>query len=61
MEDCGSFTVTIMKKTRDDIQVGVRTIDGTAKAVDDYSSINEIIKVSYLEHKIDIKIVYDEA
>ena len=31
VEDCGSFTVTICKKTREEILVGIRTVDGTAK------------------------------
>ena len=46
-EDCGSFTVSIVKKCKEEITVGVRTVDGTATANDDYGPINEIIKISY--------------
>lgn len=60
MENCGSFTVTIFKKTREEILVGVRTVDGTAKQVDDYEPIYDVIKVSYLEFKLDVKIVDDD-
>ena len=60
VENCGSFTVTILKKTRDEMIVGVRTVEGTAKEVEDYIAVNEIIKVSYLEYKLEVKIVDDD-
>ncbi|CDW75956.1 na ca-exchange isoform a [Stylonychia lemnae] len=60
VEDCGSFTVTICKKTREEITVGIRTIDGTAKQNSDYIPISESVKVSYLEYKLDVKIVDDD-
>lgn len=31
MENCGFLTITLLKKTREEVIVGVRTIDGTAK------------------------------
>ena len=40
-----------MKKTREELVLGIRTVDGTAKAVDDYIAIDEIIRVPYLEYK----------
>jgi hypothetical protein len=60
MENCGVFTATLLKKTREEIIVGVRTIDGSAKARDDFTPINEVIRVAYLEHKIEVKIKFDE-
>ena len=41
--------------------IGVRTIDGTAKAHDDYLPINEIVKIPYLEYKFEVRIVDDTA
>eukprot|EP00347_Sterkiella_histriomuscorum_P006709 403351736 len=60
IENCGTFTVTICKKTREDIMVGIRTVDGTAKQIDDYIPIYDVVKVSYIEYKLDVKIVDDE-
>lgn len=61
MENCGAITITLLKKTREEVLVGIRTVDGTAKAIDDYISVDDIVKVSYLEYKFDVKIVYDEG
>lgn len=61
VENVGTFTISILKKTREEIIVGVRTVEGTAKEVEDYIPFNEIIKVSYLEYKIEIKIVDDDV
>lgn len=41
--------------------IGVRTVDGTARAVDDYIPVNETLKIPYLEHRIEIKIINDDA
>lgn len=60
VENCGSFTVNILKKTREEMQVGVRTVEGTAKEIEDYIPVNEIIKISYLEYKLEVKIVDDD-
>ena len=60
-EECGSFFVTICKKTREEIEVGVRTVDGTAKSNEDFIPFSEVIKVSYLEYKLEVKIVNDDA
>ena len=60
IEDCGSFTVTLCKKTREELTIGIRTVDGTAKQGSDYEPIYEVVKVSYLEYKLDVKIVDDD-
>jgi hypothetical protein len=61
MENCGSLTVTLMKKTREELLIGIRTVDGTAKAMDDYVPVDEIVRISYLEYKFDIKIIDDDS
>jgi hypothetical protein len=43
-----------MKKTREELIVGIRTIDGTAKGGEDFTSLNEVVKISYLEYKVPI-------
>ena len=60
IENVGSFTVTICKKVKDEITVGIRTVDGSAKGGDDYLPIYEVIKVSYLEYKLEVHIVDDD-
>lgn len=61
IEGAGSVELTIIKKTKDAIEVGLRTVDDTAVAPDDYHHKDEVLlflKDEY-EKKIKIDIVDD--
>ena len=58
IEGAGSVEVTIIKKTKDTLEVGIRTVDDTAVAPDDYHHKDEVLlflKDEYeKKYKVDI-------
>jgi len=60
-ESNGHVTITIEKKIPDDVTFWVRTIDGTAKAGEDYEEKNELFTMHAEEKEREIKIgIHDD-
>ena len=55
-EGAGYLNVMIYKKTQDTLEIGVRTIDDTAVAPDDYHHIDEVIVFEKEENEKEVKI-----
>jgi len=55
-ESNGSVTITIEKKIPDEFTFWVRTVDGTAKAGEDYIEKNELITLHPTEQEREIQI-----
>lgn len=51
LEGAGSIEILICNKTKDIIEVGVRTVDDTAKAPDDYHHKDEVLVFKKNEYK----------
>lgn len=55
-EGAGHLSVVIYKKTQDALEIGIRTLDGTATAPDDYHSIDETLVFEKEEDEKTIKV-----
>jgi len=62
LEDCQSFEVSIIKKMalQTPLKVGVRTVDNTAEAGDDFDAIDKVITITGHEYKLVVKIIDDD-
>ena len=62
-ESSGFVELTLIKRTKEDIEFGVRTIEATAKAGEDFVAIDESIHMRYDEYEktIRVKIIDDEG
>lgn len=60
-EGAGTLKVDIVKRSKDELKVGVRTIDDTANAGEDYKAVDEILSFKSGEKSktIEIEIVDD--